>query len=724
MARGLASVVGSTDETERIRDYVNYVKSDLFLRPYQPRGLGKYTAERPIRNLLSFRSTAVKMVLRSADFYTLMTLHLVLLATFRAKGRCRGPDGEVLRLGNGFPKTTWPRISNDMFLILAPLLVFVLVFYNNQAYNRFMEQFFIARQIEGRVKYLTSRLRAFFRRDPFRGADHSMRAILRTLVVAHYCLYFRLPRYSKQKIDEWGLEYLRKCGLITGKEREVLQEKTGPEIMGEALAFSTELLGQHVRRGDIDTVTYGLFEADIHRLSYFVMVITAYANNPVPFAYYHLASLLTLGHLVLISYSFVLYDSLFTIIVFALLCLTILGLRDLSCALADPFGVDDTDLPTILPTAKAHALSEALLDRDTIFGPAVIKEVPENESRPITVEEWEEEEERERYEVTRRQRVRAGSWQDQDFSRSGLPVVSLPSLRAESRPHLTVCRGLERDQNSEDVHLGRDQVRDRVRDTWPVRARSWQEQDSLHLDSGKSRRQQVGRLERNQSRCRDPVREQPRDTWGVRARSWHELDSLHLDGGKSRGVQLAAAGRTERSRSRDTHLDRDQPRLQARDMRRVHSLHHYMLQTPDTWRQTPLHVESAERKPPLTAGQSQSQSQNRNQTWEEAPPEQKRNNDQVPPREQAREGDRDDQWRDLLKHYRNPSSLPAPHVLSTSLSSVACPSALPPPLPSLSLSSVACPSGLPPPLPSLPSPFRPSRSLSLPPAGATTITID
>ncbi|GBG61348.1 hypothetical protein CBR_g20381 [Chara braunii] len=464
MGRGLSCVTGSTKDMQRVQDYVSYVKSDAFLRPFQPHGLDPYSVERPIRNLFKFRSTSVKMVVYSVDFYSLMSLHVVLLAIFRAQGRCLDSNGEVLRLGNGLPKTTWPRISNEMFLILAPLLVFVLVFYNNQAYNRYIEQFFMARQIESRVRFLTSRLRAFFRRDPFPGADHSMRAILRTLVVAHYCLYFRLPRYSQQKIDKWGLEYLTKCNLITEKERLMLQSKTGPEIMGEALAFSTEMLGQHVRRGDIDTVTYGLFEEDIHRLSYFVMVITSYASNPVPFAYYHLANLLTLGELVLIGYSFIFYDSFFTIVVYALLCTAILGLRDLSCALADPFGVDDTDFPTILPTAKAHAANEAMLDRDSIFGPAVIQDT-ESKSASGNVEDDGDED------SSLRERRGGGGGRGRDASQEGAQEQDSPRehrddelLHEESRPRAKPLAfdGVERDHQSQrrDPSLLRQQARE------------------------------------------------------------------------------------------------------------------------------------------------------------------------------------------------------------------------------------------------------------------------
>ncbi|GBG90634.1 hypothetical protein CBR_g50979 [Chara braunii] len=314
------------------------------------------------------------MVVLSADFVLLNLLHLILLIVFQKHGKERGADGKMT--------TKWYRITNEMFAVMSPLLVFFLVFYNNQAYNRYMEQFFIARKLEGKVKHITNRLRAYFRHDPFPGAEQSMREMLRTVIVAHYCLYFRLPRYSLRQIHEWGWDYLRKYGLVKKEEYAVLVAKTGPEIMGETLAFCLERLGQHVRYGHIDTLTFNAFEQDLHVMAGFIMSITAYANNPVPFAYYHLANLLTLGQLALVAYAFVFLDSYLTIIVFALLTTALLGLRDMSCALSDPFGVDDTDFPTIVPTARSHVGNEALLSRDSVFGNAALPGNPPSPSPP------------------------------------------------------------------------------------------------------------------------------------------------------------------------------------------------------------------------------------------------------------------------------------------------------------------------------------------------------
>ncbi|GBG90530.1 hypothetical protein CBR_g50874 [Chara braunii] len=358
---------------ERLHDYVEYVENNEFIRKHQSRGVRIYSESYPLVHMLRYHSTALRMVLRTAEFYFLLVFHSFLLVAFRLYGRLV-VDGEVERFAsNGRPRSHWPRISNELFTILSPLVVFLLVFYNNQAYNRYMEQFFLARLIEGRMRYMTARLRAFFRRQPFPAAEQSMRSIFRTMVVAHYSLFFRLPRYVRHGVDKWGSDYLLKCQLITAEEKQFLEKKTGPQIFAEAMAFATELLAEHLRQGHIDSQVYGYFQEDFQVLARYIMTITSYANHPVPFAYYHLTTVLTVMLLMLVAYSFIFYDSIFTIVVYGLLCLVVLGLRDLSAALSDPFGTDDVDFPTILPTARTHRDMEDILDRDSVFGRVMAK---------------------------------------------------------------------------------------------------------------------------------------------------------------------------------------------------------------------------------------------------------------------------------------------------------------------------------------------------------------
>ncbi|GBG75119.1 hypothetical protein CBR_g19632 [Chara braunii] len=365
-------------DEERLVDYVDYVEKDKFLRVHQPREVRVYAQSSALLHMLRYRSTVFRMVIRAPEFYLLILLHTLLLVAFRLRGRLVASNGEVVRLSDGRPRSHWPRIHNELFTVLSSLLVFLLVFYNNQAYKRYMEQFFVARFIESRMRFMTLRLRAFFRRQTFPAAEQSMRAIFRSMLVAHYSTYFRLPRYVRHGVDKWGWNYLRQCRLITAEEMQSLEKKTGPQIFAEAMAFSTEVLAEHLRQGHISSEVYGFFQEDFQFLARYIMTVTTYANHPVPFAYYHLATMLTAMMLILQAYSFAFYDTFFSIVVYALLCLVILGLRGLSGALADPFGTDDVDFQTILPTARTHRDLEDILDRDSIFGGVKVKSLSES----------------------------------------------------------------------------------------------------------------------------------------------------------------------------------------------------------------------------------------------------------------------------------------------------------------------------------------------------------
>ena len=67
-------------------------------------------------------------------------------------------------------------------------------------------------------------------------------------------------------------------------------------------------------------------------------------KQPVPWAYYHLLSLMTFVTLLLVSYYLAFINSMpITIAVHGVICLIVLGLKNLAGAMADPFGDDVID---------------------------------------------------------------------------------------------------------------------------------------------------------------------------------------------------------------------------------------------------------------------------------------------------------------------------------------------------------------------------------------------
>ena len=72
--------------------------------------------------------------------------------------------------------------------------------------------------------------------------------------------------------------------------------------------------------------------------------IYATLRQPVPFAYFHLLNLMVIINLLLLSYGMTgLANPALTIIVFAIVCVVFIGLRDLAVSMANPFGDDEID---------------------------------------------------------------------------------------------------------------------------------------------------------------------------------------------------------------------------------------------------------------------------------------------------------------------------------------------------------------------------------------------
>jgi hypothetical protein len=63
---------------------------------------------------------------------------------------------------------------------------------------------------------------------------------------------------------------------------------------------------------------------------------------PVPFAFFHLQNFILIIYLLLLAYTYTMLSRYWSILAMFLTCLSLLGLRELACALSDPFGNDDT----------------------------------------------------------------------------------------------------------------------------------------------------------------------------------------------------------------------------------------------------------------------------------------------------------------------------------------------------------------------------------------------
>ena len=93
---------------------------------------------------------------------------------------------------------------------------------------------------------------------------------------------------------------------------------------------------------------------------------------PVPFPYYHILILMAVVDYFLFAIAFVDMNSILSPVVMFLAVLMLSGLRELACALSDPFGDDEQDFPINAYITKLRA-SIAPLVIDTPWYPSAAK---------------------------------------------------------------------------------------------------------------------------------------------------------------------------------------------------------------------------------------------------------------------------------------------------------------------------------------------------------------
>ena len=102
--------------------------------------------------------------------------------------------------------------------------------------------------------------------------------------------------------------------------------------------------------------------------------ITNWLKQPVPFCYFHILTVLQILNLTWISYGLATMDIhwILAVILFPLVCVAFLGLKEVGVAMSDPFGDDDTDFDTeaLLNAAYQNAIACLKDTRETLGGEA------------------------------------------------------------------------------------------------------------------------------------------------------------------------------------------------------------------------------------------------------------------------------------------------------------------------------------------------------------------
>ena len=217
------------------------------------------------------------------------------------------------------------------------------VFYGSQCYNRFFDMYMHCVGISGAIMCWTTLVKLHL---------HDQDANVQWNCLRHMHAAAHVQYYTLQGADltEDEQHVIQGRDLLTDEECKRVVAYAGfkpllpiywamaevKAVLNSACEDSASAVRYELRWHEFLKVALNLREE--------CSMIVNLLKQPVPWAYFHLLNLMTLITLLLVSYFLAFVSSWpITVVVHAIICLIVLGLKNLAGAMADPFGDDTID---------------------------------------------------------------------------------------------------------------------------------------------------------------------------------------------------------------------------------------------------------------------------------------------------------------------------------------------------------------------------------------------
>lgn len=314
-----------------------------------------------IRALLRWRGTMLPMVLGNAPIYVLMAIHIAL---------------HVLNRFFDLPILQWSQVA-----VVTSLLTFFIVFYGSQCYSRMQSFYESSVGLMGCAMNWVGLVRNHLPRD----GNLQWNATRLMLASMHIMYYTSQTSEGGKDISATEWKSIVDRQLLSTEEIAIVQQYKGNQQF-LMVVWALDEVEHGLRSAVRPTATpdaasgevFDAFGGDRYCVGDLLSAfrdlaftfrghcgqINNWMNQPVPFPYFHILTVLLQVDLLLISYSCVCNEAEgastpFTAVVYFVICLVFLGLREVAIAMSDPFGVDDTDfdLESILSRTYKNAIA-------------------------------------------------------------------------------------------------------------------------------------------------------------------------------------------------------------------------------------------------------------------------------------------------------------------------------------------------------------------------------
>eukprot|EP00747_Dinoflagellata_sp_TGD_P181409 gnl/TRDRNA2_/TRDRNA2_35231_c0_seq1.p1 gnl/TRDRNA2_/TRDRNA2_35231_c0~~gnl/TRDRNA2_/TRDRNA2_35231_c0_seq1.p1 ORF type:complete len:726 (+),score=145.03 gnl/TRDRNA2_/TRDRNA2_35231_c0_seq1:185-2362(+) len=295
-----------------------------------------YSSIQPIFYSLSVVSRTLNifgMVCRRLEFWVFLTLHCIFV---------------ILTMTGALDTKEFDHAEYEALAGSQFFMTFFLVFYNDHCYKRFHKLYDLCMLSIDSALLFTQELVVAFPHPEL--DEHKLQAV--KYVMAMVWIYFMGTTGGKLQKAEWK-EVTRK-GLLTKAEAEQLREfphkqsesililgSWAMQVVDTALAHDCMWRERSMRIAH----THNRLNAQCENIITALHEIGAIMALPVPYPYFHTMNVLLGLNLFTLTVFGAFFKTYMTVFPLGVALIFFLGLREVSNALADPFGQDDVDFP-------------------------------------------------------------------------------------------------------------------------------------------------------------------------------------------------------------------------------------------------------------------------------------------------------------------------------------------------------------------------------------------
>lgn len=294
-----------------------------------------YNPQGSILHLFRWFGTVFEFVLTKSEFWMYVALHVL----------C------VVIVDNALQDMVHADSFNwDAAWAMQVLMTFFITFYNDLCYNRYMELYPACNRLMNSVVFFVHELNVSCHYPEVRPHRVACTKYLLTLVFE----YHMVVTGGKLTKDSW--KELVKKGLITKPEVEMLSQYPTGRVSLILTTWVLLILKDALTKDCFFQANKSQQASHIfNRHSQHIVGVISACNRvsslmamPIPFAYYHLMNVILLFNIILMATAPALMRNYWTVLPFSIALLIYMGLREVTSALADPFGTDVLDFPVAL----------------------------------------------------------------------------------------------------------------------------------------------------------------------------------------------------------------------------------------------------------------------------------------------------------------------------------------------------------------------------------------